>query len=58
MPNKSRIAYKIKRLQQMLIGTRYVHIGKNTNGLGHDIIVKNTNAKDPDFSKIMPYVNR
>ena len=57
MPNKSRIAYKIKRIRQMLIGTRYVHIGKNTTGLEHDIIVKNTKYNNPEFTKIMPICN-
>ena len=57
MPTKSRLAHKIKKIRRILIGSRYVHIGKNTDGLDHNTILKNTNVKDPEFTKIFPNCN-
>ena len=57
MPNKSKIAYKIKKLRQILLGTRYVHIGKNTENLNNDMVMRHTKVENPEFTKIMPNCN-
>ena len=57
MPIKSRISYKIKKLNQIFLGTRYVHIGKNTKNLNNDIVMRHTKVGNPDFTKIMPNCN-